>query len=191
MAALCSILFHNSDADGISGKSKDAKKTPSPKRQWEMRKASFLAGLIRCAGRRHTLGVTDSGCATSRGISTGRKNVEKARSFADWSGSEDASESSFGITSSRTKSSSRRATMIEEYSVALRPMITLYAIFDALSKEFVVNNDDESTEETSERLAAKLEECYKADGVQDMLRIADINIGNDAICKHFEKGATS
>ena len=73
--------------------------------------------------------------------------------------------------------------MIEEYSTALRPMITLHAMFDQLSKEFVVNNDDESTEEAAERLAAKMESWYKADGIQELLRIADINLGNDMICK--------
>lgn len=140
--------------------------------------------------------MTDSGCVTSRGISTGRKNVEKARSFADWSISSDDADSSMGVSgltaTTRTKSSfSRRTTMIEEYSNALRPMLTLYAIFDQLSREFVVNNDDEHTEESSERLAAKLELCYKADGVQELLRIAEIDMGNDMICKCFEKGATS
>ena len=188
MAALCSILFFNTN-NSKPGSGSDSK-TPSPTRQWELYKTKFLAGLIRCAGRRHSLGVTDSGCATSRGISTGRKNVEKSRSFMDWSSSEDG-ESPLGLTTTRTKSSSRRPTMIEEYSKALRPMITLYAIFDQLSKEFVVNNDDELTEESSERLAAKLESCYKADGVQELLQVADINVGNDVICKYFEKGATS
>ena len=64
---------------------------PLPNRQWEVYKSKFLAGLVRYAGHRHSLGLTDSGCVTSRGISTGRgKNVEKARSFADWSVGEDA-----------------------------------------------------------------------------------------------------
>jgi len=186
MSALLSILFYNMDDKPASGKkthdisgSSESKQTPSPTRQWQTHKSKFLAGLIRCAGRRHSLGLTDSGCVTSRGISTGKKNVEKARSFLDWTSDERASKSS------------HRNTMIEEYSEALRPMITLYAIFDQLSKEFVVNNDDESTEESSERLAAKLESCYKADSIQELLRIADINVGNDVVCKYFEKGATS
>jgi len=125
---------------------------------------------------------------TSRGISTGRgKNVEKARSFADWSIGEDAPNNS-------NTNSLRKNTMIEEYSEALRPMITLYAVFDQLSKEFMVNNqDDELTEESSERLASKLESCYKADGILGLLRIAEVNdvFGNDVVCKYFEKGATS
>ena len=201
MAAMLSILFYNSDENKprvSSSKTHDISdsldaedteiKAPSPNRQWELYKLKFLIGLIRCAGHRHSLGVTDSGCVTSRGISTGRKNVEKARSFADWSVTSD-DESSRKATS--LLASRRSNTMIEEYSAALRPMITLYAIFDQLSKEFVVNNDDESTEESSERLAAKLESCYKADGIQDLLQIAEIGMGQDAICKYFEKGATS
>lgn len=194
MAALLSILFHNMDDKTASGGRKthdisgvEESKTPPPTRQWELYKSKFLAGLIRCAGHRHSLGITDSGCVTSRGISTGRKNVEKARSFLDWS-----SDDGDALTHSRIgKSSSRKATMIEEYSGALRPMITLYAMLDQLSKEFVVNNDDESTEQSSERLAAKLESCYKADSIQELLRIAEISMGNDVICKYFEKGATS
>merc|ERR1712127_895593 len=96
-------------------------------------------------------------------------------------------------SSARNKSppSSRRTTMIDEYSTALRPMLTLYAVFDQLSKEFVLG-DDEGVEESSERLAAKLESCYKAEDVQKLLQIAEItDVGNDLICKYFEKGATS
>jgi len=188
MSALLSILFYNMDdtksASGSAKKthdlsgSKETKQTPSPTRQWETYKDTFLAGLVRCAGRRHSLGLTDSGCVTSRGISTGRnKNVEKARSYLEWSEDDEAA--------------MNRTTMIEEYGKALRPMITLYAVFDQLSKEFVVNNDDESTEESSERLAAKLESCYKAATIQELLQIADINVGNDVIAKGFERGCST
>jgi len=211
MAALCSILFHNSDSGKPSGHGKMAtthdlsgsgsspREMSGKTRQWEVYKSKFLAGLVRCAGRRHSLGLTDSGCVTLRGISTGRKNVEKTRSYVKWAGSDDdAADNSLGVSSltgiARTKlpsSSSRmRTTMIEEYSKALRPMLTLYAVFDQLSKEFVVG-DDEGTEESSERLAAKLELCYKAEDIQELIRIAKIDVGNDAICKYFEKGAVS
>ena len=81
--------------------------------------------------------------------------------------------------------------LIENYSKALRPMITLYAILDQLSKDFTVNNDDESTKESSECLADKLEMCHKADSIQELLRVAEVSDGNDVICKYFEKGATS
>lgn len=194
MAALLSILFLNTNdkppSTNSDSKDDSKKSTPSPTRQWERNKSKFLAGLIRCAGHQHSLGVTDSGCVTSRGISTGRqKNVEKARFFANWSTGDDTSEPS-ALVSIRKSSSRRKTTMIQEYSTALRPMITLYAIFDQLSSDFVVNNDDESTEKSSEKLATKMESCYKAESIQELLRIADISIGNDAICKYFEKGAT-
>ncbi len=94
MAALLSILFYNIDdkptggsatkTHGLSGSEEG--QTLSPTRQWEVYKSKFLAGLMRCAGRRHSLGVTDSGCVTSRGISTGKKNIERARSYKDWTG---------------------------------------------------------------------------------------------------------
>ena len=177
MAALCSILFYNREDGTSSGKKKSnvssptENKAPPPTRQWEVNKCKFLAGLIRCAGHRHSLGLKDSGCATSKGLSAGRKTAEKTGSFSDWQ--------------------KEGTTMIYAYSEALRPMITLYAIFDQLSKEFTVNDDDERTEAASERLADKLESCYKSGDIEDLLRIADIGMSHDVICKYFEKGCTS
>lgn len=211
MAALLSILFYNTDDNksivsgsttkthDISGSANSDEKKgpllPSPMRQWEVYKTKFLAGLIRCAGHRHSMGVTDSGCVTSRGISTGCKNIERVRSYKDWaltssssSSSNDVSESSLGVFPSK---SSRRNTMIEDYSRALRPMITLYAVFDQLSKEFVIGNSDEITSEASEHLATKLDLCYKSNDIHELLRVAEITVGHDIICKCFEKGATS
>jgi len=183
MASLCSILFFNpgkeiseSDVEGNN---------PSPKRQWEMYKEKFLIGLIKCAGRRHSLGVTDSGCVTSRGISTGRKNIDRARSYADWGSGDDSSKF---VSASGTRKK-RAGNMINEYSVALRPMITMYAMFDQLSKEFVVNNDDECTDLSSGRLASKLEECYKASDIQDLLHVANVAMDQNEICTIFELGA--
>ena len=210
MAALLSILFYNTDDNkltvggsatkkhDISGSAdSDEKKKgtllPSPTRQWEVYKSKFLVGLMRCAGHRHSLGVTDSGCVTSRGISTGRKNIERVRSYKDWtttscSNSNDASEP-LGVFS--LSKSSRRNTMIEDYSRALRPMITLYAVFDQLSKEFVTGNSDEITSEASEHCATRLDLCYKSNDIHELLRGAEITVGHDVICKCFEKGATS
>jgi hypothetical protein len=81
--------------------------------------------------------------------------------------------------------------MIDDYSRALSPMITLYAIFDQLLKEFVIDNDDERTQELSERLAAKLKLCHKAESIQELFRDAVIHYEDNAICKLFEKGAAS
>lgn len=181
MAALCSILFYNSSDDDAAGAlvahDITERTVPSPTRQWELHKETFLAGLLRCAGHRNALGATDSGCATTRGISTGnRKNVERARSFFDWS-AEDA-----------VKKKIKGRSILEDYANQLRPMITLYAILDALSKEFVVNDTDENTLESSERLASTLESCLKADCIVDLLNRAKISMSHDAICKYFEKG---
>lgn len=188
MAAICSILFYNS-TDECSGTKLIAhditdseRKCPSPNRQWELHKEKFLSGLLRCAGHRNALGVTDSGCVTARGISTGnRKNVERARSFMDWS-VEDSS------TGTATKKKAKVRSILEDYANQLRPMITLYAILNALSKEFVVNDTDENTRNASERLASTLESCLKASSIIDLLNVAEITMEHDAICKYFEKG---
>jgi hypothetical protein len=197
MAALCSILFYNEDDGAGSLTRKNNKrpspqksKEPSPTRQWEVNKAKFLAGLIRCAGQRHSLGLTDSGCATAKGLSTGRKNVEKIRSFVNWQ-KEEQLDTFGGIPTISCCRAPHKTTMIYDYGPALRPMITLYAIFDKLSKVFVVNDDDESTASASVRLAEKLESCYKASDIEELLQVADITMSRDVICKYFEKGCTS
>ena len=43
-------------------------------------KSKFLARLMRCAGHMHSLGMTVNICVTTRGIFTGKKNIELARS---------------------------------------------------------------------------------------------------------------
>jgi hypothetical protein len=204
MGALLSILFYNADdkptagasvtkTHDLSGSPASGKKGPllSVTRQWEVYKSKFLAGLMRCAGRRHSMGLMDSGCVTSRGISAGRKNIERVRSYKEWtitsSGSSSDASESLGVLSK----SSRRNTMIEDYSRALRPMITLYAVLDQLSREFIAGSSDEITDEASEHLAAKLDLCYKSSDINELLRAAEINVGDDVICKCFEKGAAS
>jgi hypothetical protein len=187
MAALCSILFYNSGDDSSTSAhdlTDTEKKSPSPNRQWESHKNKFLAGLLRCAGHRNSLGVNDSGCITARGISTGsKKNVERARSFMDWSITDDGPSAIFA-----SKEKAKGGSILEDYAVALRPMITLYAIFNALSKEFVVNDTDENTLSASERLASSLETCHKASCIVDLLDVAEITMDHDVICKYFEKG---
>ena len=182
MAALCSILFLDLTNEGVVDTSISCdvteRKTPSSNRQWETHKDTFLAGLLRCAGLRNALGITDSGCVTSRGISTeSRKNIEKARSFTDWN-----------TDGSSMKKKSSSSTILEGYAISLRPMITLYAILNSLSKEFVVNDTDENTLTASERLASTLESCLKTCSVVELLEVAEITMDHDAICKFYEKG---
>lgn len=190
MAALCSILFFNSGDDAAAGTTiahdltDTDRKIPPPNRQWELYKTKFLAGLVRCAGRRHSLGVHDSGCITARGISTGsRKNIERARSYMDWAVSDEGPTNT--VVSKKTTKS---GAILEHYAGSLRPMITLYAILNAISKEFVVNDTDENTLGASERLASSLESCHKAQCIEDLLDVAEITLDHDIICKYFEKG---
>jgi len=60
--------------------------------------------------------------------------------------------------------------MIEDYLRALRPMITLYAVLDQLSREFIAGSSYEITDEASEHLAAKLDSCYKSSDIHELLR---------------------
>ncbi len=47
------------------------------------------------------------------------------------------------------------------------------------------------TRKTGESLeVSKLDSCYKAEDIQELLRVAEIGARNDVICNFFEKGAT-
>jgi hypothetical protein len=77
MAALTCIVYHNTKDEDSAQPEKDAM-IPHPSRRWELNKEEFLCGMIACAGRRHALGVEDSGCQTSR------KGRQRQSSFSDW-----------------------------------------------------------------------------------------------------------
>jgi hypothetical protein len=62
MAGVTCILFHNSRDDYSDAKEADDISAPHPKRRWVIGREDFLAGLLNCAGRRHALGMEDSGC---------------------------------------------------------------------------------------------------------------------------------
>jgi len=199
MAALCCILLRNTANDDASGSKKcdtvNEITTPPPMRRWILHRNHFLCGLIRCAGRRHAMGVKDSGCSTSRGGAAGKRRVVHSSSFADWEllGCDDEEKSSETVSTGESKRESsllgkRKSPDIDEYSVALRPMITLYAIFDQLSTDFVPNMDDESVEKSAERLVETLEKCHKAGSIHDLLIQADVKMDHSTILEEIESG---
>jgi hypothetical protein len=189
MAALTCILFHNTKDENSSNPDKDAV-TPHPERRWDLNKDIFWSGLIACAGRRHALGVEDSGCVSSRKGRTSRQS-----SFSDWEvvdhdeGPESSSTAKRkGLTSVLGK---RGVPSIDDFAMTLRPMVTLYVIFDALSSVYVPCLTDEMIEESSALMVKRVEECQAARGIHDLLRKAGITLDHDRIMDDLQKGMIS
>lgn len=183
MASLCCILFSN-DSDEEAGEPVKGI-APHPRRRWALHKEEFLRGLIACAGRRHALGIEDSGCVTATRGS--RANRVRSRSFTEWDTEEGAS--------SRRKPSTilgkRGLPQIEDFAKALRPMITLYAIFDQLSSDFVIGMDDEAVEASSSRLVEAVEACQKSSDIHELLQKAKVTLDHEEIYEYLQKGMNS
>jgi hypothetical protein len=184
MAALTCILFHNTKDDFSSEEtSDDDQDVPHPKRRWVFGKESFLRGLIRCAGRRHALGIENSGCITARN----NNNRNRSGSFAEWEMVEDDVPES---SSSASRKSVKRSLKpdINDFRDALRPMITYYAIMDQLSTEFVPNMDDCKLEQCSNHLVQAIEGCQRSKGIHELLRKAKVTLDHDDIIEELQKG---
>lgn len=187
MASLCCILFNNSTSDEDSVEP-EKEVAPHPRRRWALQKEEFLRGLIAAGGRRHALSIEDSGCVTvSRGS---RANRIRSRSFTEWDMVDDSE-----TTSSRRKPSSilgkRGLPQIDDFAKALRPMITLYAIFDQLSSDFVVGMDDEAVDASATRLAEAADACLKSNNIHELLQKAKVTLDHEEIIDAFQKGMVS
>jgi len=183
MASLCCILYHNtSDEDNLGAKNGSA---PHPRRRWQLYKNHFLRGLISCAGRRHALGVEDSGCLSTRG---GKAALRTANAFINWE-----SESSRGGSSSSSSAGSKRSAQlhIDDFALALRPMIVLFAVLDKISEVFVVNMADELVDESTQTVVAKVDECHKSKNIHELLKVANITMDHDEIIEYLQKGMVS
>jgi len=77
---------------------------------------------------------------------------------------------------------------ITEYAAALRPAVTLYAIFDAISADFTLDMDDAQIEAAASRLVDVIKGCQKAGNIQELLHRAGVSMDHDAIMEEFLKG---
>lgn len=187
MSCLTCILFHNLK-DDYQLISPDTDK-PHSKRQWEIGKEHFLRGLLKCAGRRHALGIEDSGCMSVR--SAGKKRSRPA-GFADWDiVDEDEMMDLEDVDASRSRTQlGRRGNQanIDDFRDALRPMIVYYAMMDQLSKDFIFSMDDIHVEEVAGRLVEVIEGCQRCKNIHELLRRAEIKLDHDQIIDELQRG---
>ena len=180
MAGLCCILFNNTKCDA-SNQNK-VEKTPHAERRWVTEKKYFLHGLIACAGRRHALGADDSGCLS---LKRGSTRATKATAFTAW---KSFNHSEFETTTQRSSHCNNSLPEIEEIALSLRPMITLYAIFDTLSTVFVVNMSDELVDQSVLHIVKKVEDCQRTKNIHDLLVVANVEMEHVQILEEFQKG---
>ena len=190
MASLTCILFHNTKDDYGSATDEDK---PHPKRRWIMGKENFLRGLLNCAGRRHALGVENSGCLSGRNAGRSRS---RSSSFAEWDIVDDGdaimdidSASIARESIKRDRSSSKAG--IDDFRDALRPMLVYYAMMDQLSTDFVLNMDDVKVEEVANRLAQVIDNCQRSKGIHELLRKAKVTLDHDEIIDELQRGMIS
>ena len=180
MASICCILFHNDPTNNESSNSKEStneanSQVPNPKRYWELYKEHFLCALIRCAGRRQALGIDSSGCESSRVIASGRA---RSSSFSEWDIENNG----------RSSGLNRVSSSLEDHASALRPMITLFATLDQISKDFKINMDNEVVEEASERLTHVVEQCQQASNIRTLMSAANITMEDSKIIEELDSG---
>ncbi len=201
MISICCILFNNdpTSSDSLSLSSFENKKcvknknssgdvASNSKRCWELHKDHFLCALIRCAGRRQALGIDSSGCESSRGHSLGRRT--RSASFNEWDSSpEQDRRGSSSMTGGRNQIGKRgSSSTVEDHATALRPMITLFAVLDQISKDFTLNMEDETVEEAAERLVHIVEKCQRANNIRSLLSIVNVSMEDKKIIEEIEAG---
>ena len=190
MISICCILFSNDPTNSDSsvgnnpGDDKN-KRIPNSKKTWDLYKDHFLCALIRCAGRRFALGLDSSGCESGRGTPLGR--TTRSSSFTEWDVAEDE-QGTGPLSMNQNHVGKRASSSVEYYAGALRPMITLFASFDQLSKDFTLKMEDEQVEESAERLVHIVEQCQKADNIRSLLSIVNISMDDTKIIEQIDAG---
>lgn len=167
MAAITCILFHYKSSD-ISVNTPEQNKS-----RWELHKELFLSALLYCAGRRHALGIEGSGCE-SAAVSGKRSN-----SFHEWK-----------LDNTETGTLQREGSMlsIDSFATLLRPMITLYAIIDQISKDFTPTMSDEMIACGAGNLVRKVESLQQAENIQSLISSAKITLSEEKIIHEIKSG---
>lgn len=193
MAALTCILFHNTKDDcGSSTESSDD--VPHPKRRWILGNEGFLRGLLNCAGCRHALGIHDSGCISGR--VAGAKHI-RSSAFTEWvvGQNDESTQNQDSLSSSTIARAARRdkssRASVDDFANALRPFIVLYAMMDQLSSDFTPSLDDQSIEDSANRLSTTIESCQRSKNIHELFQRANVNLSEGDIMKELQRGMTA
>jgi hypothetical protein len=181
MAAIASILFHNGDG-------------PHKSNFWSTHRDVFCSCFMFLSGYRHALGIEGSGCESSRNSNSGRRL--RSTSFHDWDSecfegkAEKTTEISL-MTKFKSFLGKRSSCPLDQYSVALRPMITMFIVLDQLAQAFAVCMNDDAIDQSSVILADVFESCHRAENLETLLRMGNLPIDKEKILVAFNEGLRS
>jgi hypothetical protein len=173
MAMLTCILLHNQHDDSGDSDS-EIKGMPHPNRRWSVGRELFLKGLVIAAGRNKALGINGSGCLASRKV--GKRM--RSSSFAEWDATGE-SDDTIGKTKSRT---------LDEFSMVLRPMLTLFAAFDNLSSHYHGQMDDMAIHTAAESLVTAVETCLKCKNLRELMGYVKVTLPDIELLQLLELG---
>jgi E3 ubiquitin-protein ligase UBR4 len=183
MGALTSVVFHNTYADGTEVDGLPVDELPHPKRRWIVGKDYFWQALVLCAGRRHAMGITGSGCVSS--FSSSRSSTRSAEDRSKPRGTKRQAPSSSEIT-------------MNEMFVPLRPMVVYYVILQQLSQDYspallsaTTVAAEDPLEPCVERLVQAVGQCWKSTNLAELLSEANITMDHQSILHWFQKGMRS
>lgn len=171
LAAMSCILFHNQHDDSDQS-GEELEDRPHPRRRWVTGREYFLKGLLISAGRRKALGVEGSGCLAKRNLG---KRL-RSSSFAEWESQD-----------TETDKSSKRAS-VEDFQNVLRPMLTLFVIFETVSTSYHGQMDDVQIQEASESLVRIVEKCLGCKNIHELLGLANTNLEGGELVDLLQKG---
>ena len=92
------------------------------------------------------------------------------------------------VTSRRSLILNRGTKSVDDFANVLRPMITMFTMFDCLSELFTMNMNDESVEKSAERLVEVVQSCQSAKNIRSLISQAKINLDDDKILCEIEAG---
>ena len=91
----------------------------------------------------------------------------------------------------RNQIGKRSSTTVEDHATALRPMITLFAALDQISKDFALNMEDDKVEESAERFVHMIKKCRRADNIRSLLTIVNVSMEDKKILEEIDAGRKS
>jgi hypothetical protein len=199
MAALCCVFHDGNDVEDASSNdyaSGTKRKQKQGHQYWQSCRTYFLKGLLRCAGKRHALGVSDSGCLSRRASgAAGSANT----AFAEWAGGSTSAHSGEGNEKMRSDSPAacrgllgkRSAAALEDYANSLRPMCVLFAMLNCLFSTYGGGMSDEDILSGAGTIAMGVELCQQAPTAAALLSAANIALDVDEVMCELEKGSAS
>ena len=177
IAAIVCILFYNGDG------SKDSQKF------WFTHRDYFFSCFMYLSGYRYALGIEGSGCESLRNSNTSRRL--RSTSFHEWESGYCEGKADNIMTKFKSFMGKRSSCRLDEYSNALRPMITMFIILDNLARVFAAGSTDDVIDQSSIIIGDVVESCQRVEDLDKLLSLGSITMDKEKIFEAFNQGLSS